>query len=331
MGGGVRVAENLNAALAALLAREPNLYVLGEDVVDPYGGAFKITRGLSTGFPDRVLSTPISENAVTGVAAGLALSGDLAIVEIMFGDFAALAFDQLLNFASKSVAMYGSRLPMRMVVRCPVGGGRGYGPTHSQSPQKHFVGIPNLALYELSPFHDNLAVFEEMFARAEPCVFFEDKVLYTRRMGAVEPPFSVDVSDGVARVFLDGSPDCVIIAPGGVAHRVLAAMRSLLVEEEIACTLLVPSRLYPFDLPDAVDADVRAARRVFVVEESTAGGTWGAEVAHVVHRRHWGRLALPVTLIHSLGGVIPTAAHLERAALVNESTIHSAIREALRG
>lgn len=327
----MRVGENLNTALAALLAREPNLYVLGEDVVDPYGGAFKITRGLSTSFPDRVLSTPISENAITGVAAGLALSGDLAIVEIMFGDFAALAFDQLLNFASKSVSMYGSRLPMRMVVRCPVGGGRGYGPTHSQALQKHFVGIPGLALYEMSPFHDNLAVFEEMFARAQPCVFFEDKVLYTRRMGAVEPPFSLTVSGGVARVFLDGSPDCVVIAPGGTAHRAMAAMRSLLVEEEIGCTLVVPSRLYPFDELDALEADVRTARHVFVVEESTAGGTWGAEVAHLVHQRHWGRLARPVTLIHSADGVVPTAAHLERAALVNETTIHSVIRETLRG
>ncbi|MFC0862038.1 alpha-ketoacid dehydrogenase subunit beta [Sphaerimonospora cavernae] len=327
----MRVGENLNTALATLLARESDLYVLGEDVVDPYGGAFKITRGLSTRFPDRVLSTPISESAITGVAAGLALSGDLAIVEIMFGDFVALAFDQLLNFASKSVSMYGSRLPMRMVVRCPVGGGRGYGPTHSQSPQKHFVGIPGLPLYELSPFHDNLAVFEEMFAHAEPCVFFEDKVLYTRRMGEVEPPFSLETTGGVARVFLDASPDCVIIAPGGVAHRVLAAMRSLLVEEEIVCTLLVPSRLYPFDVSDTFDREVTTARNVFVVEESTGGGTWGAEVAHLVHQRHWGRLARPVSLIHSPGGVIPTAAHLERAALVNETTIHSAIRKTLRG
>ncbi|WP_084959461.1 alpha-ketoacid dehydrogenase subunit beta [Thermoactinospora rubra] len=321
----MRVAENLNAALHGLLAGLPDLYVLGEDILDPYGGAFKITRGLSTRFPDRVLSTPISENAITGVAAGLALSGDAAIVEIMFGDFAALAFDQLLNFAAKSVSMYGFRVPMRMVVRCPVGGGRGYGPTHSQSPHKHFVGIPDLALYEMSPFHDCLAVFEEMLARAEPCVFFEDKVLYTRPMHAVEPPFSVSVSDGVARVSLEDSPDCVIVAGGGVAHRVMAAMRSLLLEEEIVCTLLVPSRLYPFE------ADVPAAPYVFVVEEGTAGGTWGAEVAHVVHSRLWPRLARPVGLVHSAASIIPAAPHLEREVLVSEAAIHRAIREAVRG
>ncbi|MGI5282873.1 alpha-ketoacid dehydrogenase subunit beta [Nonomuraea polychroma] len=321
----MRVAEDLNAALHRLMDHDPALYVLGEDVLDPYGGAFKITRGLSTRFPDRVLTTPISEGAITGIAAGLALSGDRAIVEIMFGDFVALAFDQLMNFAAKSVSMYGTRVPMRMVVRCPVGGGRGYGPTHSQSPQKHFVGIPGLALYEVSPFHDNLAVFEEMLGRGEPCVLFEDKVLYTRPMHVVEPPFSVERAGDVARVFLDDQPDCVIVAAGGVAHRAIAAMRSLLLEEEIVATLVVPSRLYPFD------ADIPAARFVFVVEESTGGGTWGAEVAHVVHQRHWDRLDRPVTLVHSADSVIPTAAHLEREVLVDAAAIHRVIREVVRG
>ncbi|WP_174887075.1 alpha-ketoacid dehydrogenase subunit beta [Streptomyces abyssomicinicus] len=321
----MRVAENLNAALHTALENDPGLHLLGEDVLDPYGGAFGVTRGLSTRFPDRVLTTPISENAVTGVAAGLALAGDAAVVEIMFGDFATLAFDQLVNFAAKSVSMYGSRVPMRMVVRCPVGGGRGYGPTHSQSPQKHFIGVPHLALYEVSPFRDNAEVFAEMLAREEPCVLFEDKVLYTRAMDEVEPPFTLERDGGVARVGLTDEPDCVIVAGGGVAHRVLRAMRDLLLEEEIVCTLLVPSRLYPVEL------DLPPARHVFVVEEGTAGGTWGAEVAHVVHRRHWRQLAGPVTLIHSADSVIPTAPHLEREVLVGASAVRRVIRETLRG
>jgi pyruvate dehydrogenase E1 component beta subunit len=323
----MRVAENLNAALHGLMEREPGLYLLGEDVVDPYGGAFKITRGLSDRFPGRVLSTPISENAITGVAAGLALAGDSAIVEMMFGDFTALAFDQLVNFAAKSVSMYGERVPMRMVVRCPVGGGRGYGPTHSQSLQKHFVGVPGLALYEASPFRDHADVLAEMLQRGEPCVLFEDKVLYTRPMYEVEPPFALQVADGgTAEVSLPGAePDCVVVAGGSVAHRVLEAMRSLLVEEEIVCTLLVPSRIYPVDL------ELPDVPQVFVVEEGTAGGTWGAEVAHVVHQRHWSRLDGPVTLVHSADSVIPTAAHLEREVLVSACDIHRTIREKLRG
>src|SRR6266566_10032710 len=115
-----RVVHNLNRALHALLERDDKLYIFGQDIVDPYGGAFGVTRGLSSAFPERVLATPISENAMVGVANGLALCGNKVIVEIMFGDFIGLAFDQLLNFTSKAVAMYGKTVPMPVVVRCPV-------------------------------------------------------------------------------------------------------------------------------------------------------------------------------------------------------------------
>ncbi|MFI6451107.1 alpha-ketoacid dehydrogenase subunit beta [Streptosporangium amethystogenes] len=327
----MRVAENLNAALHGLLDDDPTAYVLGEDILDPYGGAFKVTKGLSSRFPGRVIGTPISEGALTGVAAGLALTGNAAVAEIMFGDFVSLAFDQLCNFAAKSVSMYGGRLPLRMVVRCPTGGGRGYGPTHSQSLQKHFVGMPGLSLYEMSPFHDNRAVLATMLERGEPCLFFEDKILYTRPMDRVDPPFLLRRDGDLAVVDIRDSaerPDCMVIAPGGMAHRVLAAMRSLLVEQEIRTRLLVPSRLYPLDadalLPHLADV-------VVVAEESTAGGTWGSEVAHLLHARVWERLRGPVRLVHSRAAVIPTAAHLENEVLVGESTIHRAVREALRG
>jgi pyruvate/2-oxoglutarate/acetoin dehydrogenase E1 component len=325
----MRVAQNLNAALHAVLAADPGAHLLGEDIADPYGGAFKVTRGLSERYPDRVLTTPISEAGITGVACGLALCGDAAIVEMMFGDFVALAFDPLVNLAAKSVSMYGVRRPVRLVVRCPSGGGRGYGPTHSQSLMKHFLGVPGLSVYELSPFHDCLAVFEEMLALGEPCLFVEDKVTYTHPMFPDVAPFRLDRDGGVARVFLDERPDCVIIAPGGMAHRVLEAMRSLLVEEEVSSMLMVPSRLYPAPV-EAAAVERTGTEVVFVAEESTGGGTWGAEVAHRLHARLWGRLRRPVTLIHALDSVIPTAAHLERQVLPQASTIHRQVLEALR-
>ncbi|MFF4987715.1 alpha-ketoacid dehydrogenase subunit beta [Streptosporangium saharense] len=324
----MRVAENLNEALHGLLDDDPTAYVIGEDVLDPYGGAFKITKGLSVRFPGRVIGTPISEGALTGVAAGLALTGNTAVAEIMFGDFVALAFDQICNFASKSVSMYGSRLPLRMIVRCPSGGGRGYGPTHSQSMQKHFIGMPGLSLYEMSPFHDNREVLASMLERGEPCLFFEDKILYTRQMGQTDPMFPVRRDGELVIAEADDRPDCVIIAPGGMAHRALAAMRTLLLEDEISCRLLVPSRLYPLDV-EALLPYVNGV--VIVAEESTAGGTWGSEVAHLLHGRVWDRLRGPVRLVHSRDSVIPTAAHLESEVLAGESTIHHAVREALRG
>lgn len=332
----MRVSENLNQALHDLLTDDPGLYLLGEDIADPYGGAFKVTKGLTTRFPDRVLTTPLSEGGLVGVAAGLALAGQSAIVEIMFGDFVALAFDQIVNFASKSVSMYGRQVPMPVVVRCPVGGGRGYGPTHSQSLQKHFVGVPGLSLYEMSPFHDNCLLLRDILRRGEPAMFFEDKSLYGRRMftnGAVDKLFSYDLAiPGVARVFAEQADvaDCVMIAPGGVAQKAMKAARSLLLEEEISSVVIVPSRLYPFQLEPLLPT-LRQADLICIAEEGTAGGTWGSEVAQQIHSELWDSLRRPVTLVNSECSVIPTSEHLEKQVLIQDTTIRDAIVEALRG
>jgi pyruvate dehydrogenase E1 component beta subunit len=328
------VAQNLNRALHAVLRDDAGVYVLGEDIEDPYGGAFRVTRGLSTRFPERVRGTPISEGAIVGAGAGLALAGDAAIVEIMFGDFVGLAFDQIVNFASKTVTMYGTRVPMRLVVRCPVGGNRGYGPTHSQSVQKHFVGVPNLALYELTRWHDATALLRGILADAVPALLFEDKTLYAmphRAPGPVDDLFDADLIDGIVHVHPRGvAPDFVVVATGGLADRAGTALRTLLLDHDLAGHLLVPARLHPFDAA-AVRPFVSRAGTVFVVEEGTAGGTWGAEVAHRIHVSCWPLLSGPVRLVHSRDSVVPAAPHLERTVLVQEDTIRRAVLEVLGG
>ncbi|TJZ44128.1 transketolase [Streptomyces piniterrae] len=328
-GGAPRVSGELNRALHSLFSRSERLYFLGEDISDPYGGAFKVSKGLSTAYPDRVIATPLSEGGITGVANGLALCGNQVIVEIMFGDFLALAFDQLLNFTAKSVSMYGQRVPMHLLVRCPVGGNRGYGPTHSQSPQKHFIGIPNLALYELSPFHAVEPLLTSALGSGTPGILFEDKVLYTRRMyrdGRVDEVLRYEMTGGTpgwAHVFPDGrrpDPDVVILAPGGAAQRAVEAARSLYDDRRTAVHVLVPGRLHPLDL-DPVLPTLRAAGRVAVVEEGTADGTWGSHVATLLYERLWPDLRHPVLQLSSADSVIPTAPHLEREVLLGPRTI----------
>ncbi|MCX7609921.1 MAG: alpha-ketoacid dehydrogenase subunit beta, partial [Anaerolineales bacterium] len=103
------VLESLNHALHTAMESDPRVYILGEDILDPYGGAFKVTRGLSTRFPDRVLTTPISEAAIVGVAAGMALRGLRPVAEIMFGDFVTLIADQVVNHAAKFRWMYNEK------------------------------------------------------------------------------------------------------------------------------------------------------------------------------------------------------------------------------
>ena len=138
------VLDSLNQALHGLMDGDVRVVVLGEDILDPYGGAFKVTRGLSSRFPERVFTTPISEAAIVGLASGLSLRGLRPIAEIMFGDFLLLAGDQLVNHAAKFRWMYNDGVRVPMVIRTPMGGRRGYGPTHSQSIEKHFMGVPGL-------------------------------------------------------------------------------------------------------------------------------------------------------------------------------------------
>jgi pyruvate/2-oxoglutarate/acetoin dehydrogenase E1 component len=334
--GGGRVVDALNGALHRLFQRDERLVLLGEDVLDPYGGAFGVTRGLSTRFPDRILGTPISEQAITGVAGGLALTGRAVIVEVMFGDFATLCFDPLVNFIAKSVSMYGRRLPMPVVLRCPVGGNRGYGPTHSQSPQKHFLGVPQLGLYELSPLHDPYRTLESILGTGEPAVLFEDKVLYTRplrtgtRIGGpfLRRPIGGD-NDWVEVAVDDGSggdtpADWAVVCTGGVAPRVLDAMGSALSTHETLTRLVVPSRLFPLDLGPVLPS-LLSARRVLVVEDGVAGGGWAGEVARQAYERLWGRLREPVRVVQPPCATIPAAPPLERRVLVQSSTIYRAL------
>jgi 2-oxoisovalerate dehydrogenase E1 component len=174
--GATTVRASLNRSLAGLLAGHCEVLLLGEDLHDPYGGAFKVTVGLSTRFPDRVISTPISEAGVIGASIGLALAGFRPIVEIMFADFLTLGMDQIYNHAVKFPWMFAeARVPL--VIRAASGGRRGYGPTHSQSPESLMGAVPGLTVLYPSHRHDP----GELLRRAvldwnSPTIFFEHKL-----------------------------------------------------------------------------------------------------------------------------------------------------------
>ena len=320
-----RVIENLNLALHEAMAADERVFFLGEDVLDPYGGAFKAARGLSTRFPDRVISTPISELGIAGVANGLALAGQRPIVEFMFGDFIFLAFDQIVNFAAKSVTMYGERMPFHLLIRCPVGGHRSYGATHSQSVQKHFLGVPNLDLFEISPLHDNRKLLPQIIESGRPSILFESKILYAQPQIAgtsIDELFSVDFVDAgstIAQVCIDTDAQATIISTGGMFTACLEAARRLFFEEEIEVKIIVPYQLYPFPAK-SLGATLAGSRAIYVVEESSAGGTWGAEVSATL-ARELPELQIPVRLIHSADSIIPSARHLEREVLVGPDDI----------
>lgn len=150
----MRYVEALNKTLHKIMAENNKVYILGEDILDPYGGAFKVTKGLSSIYPSRVLTTPISEGGITGFATGMALRGSIPIIEIMFGDFLTLCTDQIVNSMSKFSWMYNQQVEVPVIIRTPMGGRRGYGPTHSQTLENLFFSTPRLKIIAPSNYHN---------------------------------------------------------------------------------------------------------------------------------------------------------------------------------
>lgn len=327
----------LNDALHAVLRDDPRAMLLGEDLVDPYGGAFKATRGLSTAFPGRVRSTPISEAGIVGLAGGLALGGYHPVVEMMFGDFVTLAFDQIVNHLAKYRAMYAGQVACPVVIRLPSGGGRAYGPTHSQSLEKHLLGVPHLTCAAASPVAHPLPALRALIAGDGPAVFVEHKLLYPHdcdpaadRVGALP----VMREDGpLAAACLAPVPRrrcrATVAAYGWMAELARRAVERLAIEEELFVELVVPQRLAPLDA-DAILASAAATGALLTVEEGTAGWTWGSEVAAVVQRELFGRLRRPVQGVSAPADIIPGARDREREMLPGEDAIVAAIRELCR-
>jgi pyruvate/2-oxoglutarate/acetoin dehydrogenase E1 component len=258
--------------------------LLGEDLLDPYGGAFKVTRGLSTAYPGRVMSTPISEAGMVGLAAGMALRGLRPVVEIMFGDFLTLAADQLINHAAKFRWMYNDKVRVPLVVRTPMGGRRGYGPTHSQTLEKLFLGVPGMRVLAPSALIDpGELLCRTILAGEDPTLFVENKLLYRLPVGSGSLLQEVDLhrTDGAAPVVTGvvrsaPPPVLTITAYGYMADLALQAMVKLAFEAEVFCELVVPSQLAPYDAAPLAESVSRTGR-LLVVEEGTRTLGWGAE------------------------------------------------------
>lgn len=336
-GMSVTVAKSLNRRLHALMDSDKRVVVLGEDILDPYGGAFKITQGLSSRFPDRVFATPISEAAIVGTASGLALRGFRPIVEIMFGDFLMLAADQLVNHAAKFKWMFNDQVSVPMVVRAPAGGYRGYGPTHSQSLEKHFIGVPGLWVIAPNILSDPGALLQQAVLDCdEPVVFIESKACYGKLVKhGIEGMTTRTLADADAlfptRHFTNdaGAPvDAVLFCYGGMTPLAVDAIRRLEIEEGLHLDLAVVTQVSPTPASHirTVIDHVRPSRCIYVEESSTTGGWTSELIACVEEFRHEQRL--PSMMHRRLGSAytpIPASKALEARTLPSAAGVAAAI------
>lgn len=329
-----RVVEELNRALHKIMADNKDVLLIGEDLLDPYGGAFKVSRDLSSKYPEQVFSTPISEAAIVGVSNGLALAGMRPVAEIMFADFVTLAADQLINHAAKFYYMYGAKVSCPLTVRMPSGGGRGYGPTHSQSLENLFCGVPGLRVIALSQRHHPGRLLAEVVLNSNsPTLFVENKLLYALQP-ANKPPIDLQVvmterSNGdfppLYYTPLGGKePDLTIVTYGGMTRVVETAMHQLICEKEFRFDYVIVTQLWPLTADEIVES-VRRTRRLVVVEENVPDYGFCAAVIAAVAQK------IPTGFVSRAVGMrpvpIPSARQLEEKVIPSAKTIIQAINE----
>ena len=286
--GKERVVTRIYQALKQHMANDGRGFILGEDIEGPYGGAFKVTKDLSLAFPGRVRNTPISEAAIVGIGNGLALAGMHPVCEIMFGDFLTLAADQIINHASKFKWMYNDQVTVPTIIRTPMGGRRGYGATHSQCLEKHFLGLPGTQVLALHPRYDPHLVYDKLFATIDrPTIVIENKTMYGEYVShQTIQGFWVEHTDEnfpTTRIRSSATPDVTLVCYGGSLHEAEKAADKLFDEHELVAEIICPIQIYPLNYRPIVDS-VRSSGRLFVVEEGQAFCGFGAEVVAAVHQ-----------------------------------------------
>lgn len=328
--------ESLNNALHELLKNDKKVLLIGEDIRDPYGGAFKVTKGLTKEFSDRVINTPISEASITGLAIGMSLRGFRPILEIMFGDFITLCADQIINHASKFNWMYNGNTEVKLTIRVPMGGRRGYGPTHSQCLEKIFFGVPGLKIIAPSLYHDAGELLKESVEDNGPVLFVENKLDYPRRLKLSAADYNSNLSikrnsSKFKSVFISNcnfkNPDITIFTYGGMVSVVEKAILQLQ-QYGVGIDVVIPSLINPISLDDILKM-IKNSGRLIIAEEGTLTGGWGAEISALILENGFEYLKAPIKRVAALDLPIANSKALEDEILPDENKIKEAILEVI--
>lgn len=278
-----RIVNRINSFFDQILEKDKKVLFIGEDVLSPYGGAFKVSKGLSKKYPNNVISTPISEQAITGLCNGLALGGYRPYLEIMFGDFILLALDQIINHASKFHHMYNKKVSCPIVIRTPMGGGRGYGPTHSQTLDKFLVGIDNVSVVALNSFIDPKLIYNNIYQHeSHPMIVIENKIDYGKFVGTQKlVNYSIQRNKDKYPVVkcspIVDTPTLTLVTYGGISSDLFSCLLDIFKQTDLIPELIILSLISPLNIKPVLNS-VKKTRRIIVVEEGSDNFGIGAEV-----------------------------------------------------
>jgi pyruvate dehydrogenase E1 component beta subunit len=314
--------EALRLALREELARDPRVFVMGEEV-GVFDGAYKVTQGLLEEFgPDRVRDTPISEEGFVGAGVGAAMLGERPVVEIMTINFLLVAMDQVVNHAAKIGAMFGGEVRCPLVIRTPNGAGNQLTAQHSQSFEGWFAGTPGLKVVAPATAADAKGLLKSAIRDDDPVLVVENLSIY-KEHGQVplDPEHLVPI--GLASVARAGS-DVTLVAHGFASVRALHVAERLASEHGVSAEVVDLRSLRPLDV-ETVAASVSKTGRAVCIEEGWPSYGVTAEVAARIQRVCFDDLDAPVERVGMAEVPLPYAKELETAALPGEDRIESAV------
>jgi 2-oxoisovalerate dehydrogenase E1 component beta subunit len=310
--------EAIRGALRDALLEDERVFLLGEDI-GHFGGAFGVTKGLWEEFGDeRVIDTPISEEAFVGAAVGAAWMGDRPVVELQFADFVSCAFDPIVTVAAKTHWRSGIRLPL--VIRAPFGGGVRGGPFHSQCPEGWFVGVAGLKVVCPGSVEDAYGLLRAAIDDDDPVLYFEHKGLYRRLSGeAVGGEHRAPIGRG--RIARAGSAATVVTYGASVD----LALRAL---EGVDVEVLDLRTLWPLDAALVLESVARTSR-LLVLQEAPRSDGLADTVLSLVAREGFENLDAPPAVVAPPDTPVPFAPELEDAYLPSDRRVSAAVEELL--
>ncbi|MFE5700716.1 alpha-ketoacid dehydrogenase subunit beta [Rhodococcus koreensis] len=288
-------AAAMNSALDVAMAADDKIILLGEDIAEPTGGVFKVSKGLSTKYGvERVRSTPIAEQAIVGTAIGLALGGYRAVAEIMFFDFIAVCMDQVVNHAAKFRYMTGGATPTPITVRTVVGSSR-FGAQHAQSLEAWFMHTPGINVVMPSSPADAKGLLAACLESEDPCLYIEHiSLAYSKKEEVPTGHYSIPL--GQANVLRPGR-DVTLVTYGPQVPVVEQAAEEL-AAKGIEAEVIDLRTLVPLDF-DTVLSSVERTRRAVIVHEATQFCGPGAEISSRIHEELFNELIAPVQRVGS--------------------------------
>ena len=315
----------IRQSLGDIMDEDESVFIYGEDVGGSFGGAFKATKGLADRFPQRVLNSPISEDAITGVAIGATIEGMRPVIEFQFADFASVAFNQLVNHAATFYWRNGKSCPM--TARLPVGGTPGGGPFHSQMPEGWLTNHPGLVVVAPSTVADAYGMLRDSIRCNDPVIFCEHKYLYNHLKQPLDT--SEPVAPLGAAVVRRQGTDVTLVSYSAMVHDCLAAAESLQSEMGISAEVIDLRCLRPLDI-DTILASVSRTSRLVVATEAWPYGSVAAEVVSAVTELGFHLLDAPPKRLCAVDTPVPYHPKLWAAHRPDARRIMATVEEVVR-